>query len=369
MKKTKTQSWSCLPFGPQHPASGHFYATVKVKGEEVIGLEPHPGYLHRGLEKLMEYRSHVQNLVLADRICVLDPFSNEMGYVGAVERIADIEVPERAKFIRTIMAELGRILSHITWIGIMSMVMGLESGEKIAFGDREKILRLIEIATGGRIYPCYFTPGGVRRDLPGEFKEKTMKAISYLEKQLGFYDSLIFRNTTFIMRTKGIGVFNRKRAISLGATGPNLRASGVKSDVRKDEPYSAYPMVDFNIVTAKDGDSYSRTLCRRGEIVESISIIRQLLEKMPEGSYRIKKTYPTWTTPSGEVYFCCEAARGELCFHMVSDGTNKPYRVKVRGPSFSHTLSEFPYLARKVQIADIPVIYWSLDPCPADMDR
>lgn len=358
-----------LPFGPQHPVSGHFHALLRVKGEEIVELEPHPGYLHRGFEKLMEYRTHVQNSVLVDRICVLDVFSNEMGYANVVEKVAGVEAPERAKFIRTIWAELGRILSHLTWIGVMSMALGLDTGCRIAWGDREKLLRLIEEATGGRIYPCYFVPAGVRRDMPKGLREKIMEVVDYLEKRLNFYDSLVFGNETFIRRMKGVGTFTAEKAIALGTTGPNLRACGVKSDVRIDEPYDAYPMADFNVITMKEGDSYSRALCRRGEIAESISIVKQMLDKMPKGRFRAKKISPKWKTPKGEVYFCCEAARGELCFHLVSDGTDKPYRVKIRGPSFSHTLSEFPYLARGVQVADIPAIYWSLDPCPADMDR
>ncbi|MCD6263608.1 NADH-quinone oxidoreductase subunit D [Candidatus Bathyarchaeota archaeon] len=357
-----------LPFGPQHPASGHFHALITVDGERIIKLVPYPGYLHRGFEKLMEYRTHVQNCMLVDRICILDPFSNEMGYVNVVEKIAGIEVPERAKFIRTIMAELGRILSHITWIGVTSMALGLDSGTRIAWGNRERIIRLNEIATGGRIYPCYFTPGGVRRDFPKGFKEKIVKELNFLEKQLKVYDSLVFENETFIMRMKGVGTFSAEEAIALGATGPNLRGCGIKADVRKDEPYEAYPMVDFNVVTMKDGDAYSRALVRRGELAESISIVRQLLEKMPEGKFRVVLP-PFMKTPKGEAYFCCEAARGELCFHMVSDGSPNPYRVKVRGPSFSHTLSVFPYIVKGVYIADVPAIYWSLDPCPADMDR
>jgi NADH-quinone oxidoreductase subunit D len=355
-----------LPFGPQHPASGHFYGSVKVYGEKVVELEPHPGYLHRGLEKLMEYRTHIQNSVLVDRICVLDPFPNEMGYVNVVEKVAGIEAPERAQFIRTIMAELGRILSHITWIAIVSLALGLDSGARIALGDREGVLRLNEVATGGRIYPCYFIPGGVRRDLPKGFEEKTLKEFDYLESQLNLYDSLVFRNETFVIRMREVGIFDAKEAIALGATGPNLRGCGVESDVRKDEPYAAYSRVNFRVITIKEGDAYSRALCRREEIAESISIVRQLLEEMPEGRFRIGM--PT-RIPKGDAYFCCEAARGELCFNMVSDGTDKPYRVKVRGPSFSHILSEFPYLARGAQIADIPAIYSSLDPCPADMDR
>ncbi len=361
-------SFTTIPFGPQHPASGHFHSLIRCHGERIVKLTPYPGYLHRGFERLMEYRNHVQNIVLSDRICVLDPFSNEMGYVNVVESAAGIEAPERAKYIRILMAELGRILSHITWIGVLSMVLGLDSGMRIAWGDREKIIRLNEIATGGRIYPCYFIPGGVRRDLSQDFEQETRKVLDYIARQMNLYDNLVFYNPTVMVRLKDVGVLKAEDAVALGITGPNLRASGVTTDVRKDEPYDAYGEIDFETVSLEKGDAYSRALCRRGEIIESLSIIEQALDKMPAGDYRVKWGLSK-KVPSGEAYFCCEAARGELCFHMVSDGTDKPYRVKVRGPSFSHTLAGFPYLVEGAYIADVPAIYWSLDPCPADMDR
>jgi NADH-quinone oxidoreductase subunit D len=333
----------------------------------VIELTPYPGYLHRGFEKLMEYRTNEQNAVLVDRVCVLEPYSWELGYANVAEKVAGIEAPERAKFIRTIMAELQRILSHITWMGVMSAAIGFESANRMAWGDREKIIRLTEIVSGGRIYPCHFTPGGIRRDFPEKFEKKILEVLDYLEERLGFYDNLFFNNATVITRTEGVGVLNAKEAIELGVTGPNLRGSGIKSDIRKDEPYEVYPEVKFRIITRKEGDAYARVLCRRGEIAESISIIRQLLEKMPsEGKIRSRLDPKI---PSRDAYFCFESARGEACFYMVGNGTDKPYRVKLRGPSFLHVLAAFPYLAKGSQLADIPAIYWSLDPCPADMDR
>jgi NADH-quinone oxidoreductase subunit D len=355
-----------VPFGPQHPASGHFRASVRLAGEKVIELTPYPGYLHRGMEKLMEYRTHEQNAVFVNRLCVLEPYSWELGYANVAERVAGVEAPERAKFIRTIMAELGRILSHITWVGVMSMALGFESANRIAWGDREKIIRLTEIVSGGRIYPCHLTPGGVRRDFPVGFERKILDVLDYLEKRLDFYDDLFFNNAAVIERTEGVGVLDTRKAIESGAVGPNLRACGMGSDVRKDEPYDAYPEADFRVITRKEGDSYARVLCRREEIAESISIIRQLLEKMSRG--KIRNRLP-WEIPKRDAYFCFEAARGEACFYMVGNGTDKPYRVKVKGPSFLHSLMVFPYSAKGAQMADVPAIYWSLDPCPADMDR
>jgi NADH-quinone oxidoreductase subunit D len=358
-----------LPFGPQHPASAHFHAIMKLKGETVMELRPSPGYLHRGFEKLMEYRTPEQNAPLVDRLCIVDPFSNEMGHANVVEKVVGVEAPERGQYIRVIMAELSRILSHITWIGVLGMVLGLETATKIAWGDREKIIRINEMVTGGRIYPCYFTPGGVRRDFPEGIEKKILEALDYVEGQLKFYDDLIFSNSTFNARMEGVGVLKAEDAIALGATGPNLRASGVGFDLRKDQPYDVYKDADFKVVAASKGDAYSRAFCRRQEIEESISIIRQLLARMPSGDFRAKKSAYRKLPENGEAHFCCEAARGELCFHMITKGGNTPYRVKVRGPTFSHTLAVFPYLVRGVEMADIPAIYWSLDCVPADMDR
>lgn len=357
-----------IPFGPQHPASGHFNAMVKCVGESVVDLTASPGYLHRGFEKLMELRTHVQNTVLSDRVCILDPFANEIGYVNTAEKAAGVEAPERGRFIRSIMAELGRIQSHLTWIGVLSMALGLESGTRIAWGDREKIIRLNEIITGGRLYPCYFLPGGVRRDLAPGAAEEILKVLAQIEEKMGLYDDLVFHNTTFTARLENVGALTRETAVAFGATGPNLRATGVDTDVRKDEPYDAYPFVDLKVVTKDKGDAYARSLCRREEISESIALVRRFLEKMPAGEFKVRWAM-TKKVPCGESYFCCEAARGELCFHMVSDGTDKPYRVKIRGPSFTHALALFPLLAKGSWLADVPAIYWSLDPCPADMDR
>jgi len=358
-----------IPFGPCHPASGHFHASVTVDGERVVEVKPDPGYLHRGFEKLMEYRTYLQNSPLVDRICVLDPFAAELGYVNAAEKVLETEAPERGRFIRTIMAELGRILSHITWIGVTSMVLGLDSGCKIAWGNREPIIRINEKVTGGRIYPCYFIPGGVRRDLPDDFPEMIDEVFDGLEQNLEQYDFLIFNNETFRVRMENVGLLEAGDAVDLGATGPNLRASGIEADVRKDEPYEVYDQLEFNVVTQDKGDAFSRGMCRRIEIEESMKIVRDAVNKIPGGDFKNKAFKPFSKAKEKETYFCCESARGEQCYHMVGDGTDKPYRVKVRGPSFSHTLAEFPYIAKDAYIADIPAIYWSLDPCPADVDR
>lgn len=358
-----------LPFGPQHPASAHFHATIELDGEVVRKLTPSPGYLHRGFEKLMEYRTPEQNAPLVDRLCIVDPFSKELGHAAVVEKVVGVEAPERGRYIRVIMAELGRILSHITWLGVFGMALGMDTVTKIAWGDRERIIRINEMVTGGRIYPCFFTPGGVRRDLPDGIRETIIAALDYLEGQMRFYDDLVFTNSSFTIRTKGVGKLGSDDAVALGATGPNLRATGVDFDLRRDQPYDVYDELDFDVVTAREGDAFSRAMCRRLEIDQSISIVKQCLDRIPEGEFRAKKSSYRKLPDRGEAHFCCEAARGELCFHMVSRGGKTPYRVKVRGPTFSHTLAVFPFLARGAQMSDIPAIYWSLDCVPADMDR
>jgi len=362
-------SFFTIPFGPCHPSSGHFHARLTVSGEQVVKIVPDPGFLHRGFEKLMEYRTYLQNVPLVDRICILDPFAAELGYVTAAEDVLEIEATERGQFIRVIMSELGRLLSHITWIGVTAMVLGHDSGRNIAFGDREPIIRINEKVTGGRIYPCYFQPGGVRRDLPDDFSELISELFKRMDSNLEQYDYLIFNNDTFRSRLENVGILNSKDAIDYGATGPNLRATGVKADLRKDDPYEIYEQLNFNVVTQEKGDAFARFMCRRMELEESMKIISDALDKIPVGEYKNKKFRPTSKAEKKETYSCVESARGEQCFHMVGDGTDKPYRVKVRGPSFSHTLVEFPYCATNTTIADIPAVYWSLDPCPADVDR
>jgi NADH-quinone oxidoreductase subunit D len=222
MEENEEQKGDCfiMPFGPQHPASGHFRAEVECAGEEVIGLSVYPGYLHRGIEKLMEYRTHEQNAMLVPRICVLEPYSWELGYADVAEKLVGIEAPERTKFIRTIMVELGRILSHITWAGIASYALGFESAHRIFWGDREKILRLNEIVSGGRIYLCHSVPGGVRRNFPKGFEKKISKVLDYIERRLDFYDDLFFNNTVVIERTKGIGILNAKKLWSWALRAP-----------------------------------------------------------------------------------------------------------------------------------------------------
>ena len=358
-------------FGPSHPGSGNFGVKLRIDGERVLSARSDPGYLHRGFEKLMEYRIPMQNSVISDRVCVLEPLNWNLVHAEAVDELTGIEVPERAKYIRVLMAELSRLQSHLIWYGAMSIGLGFDTGFKMAFGYRDYILDLFELITGGRVYPVgYICPGGVRRDLPNGYEEKVMKVLTQIEDIIQKIED--FDNTVFASRTKGIGILELEDAIRLGATGPILRASGMKTDTRKDDPYEIYSELDFDIPVEQAGDAYARCMIREREMKESIKIINQVLERMPEGKVREpSKIMPPKRVriPEGEVYIRNEVARGEGSIYMRSIGEKEPYRVKIRGPSFLHMIPVLEHLLKGAQIADIPAIYWSLNICPADMDR
>jgi len=358
-------------FGPAHPGSGNFGVKLKVDGESVLSARSDPGYLHRGFEKLMEYRIPMQNSVISDRVCVLEPLNWNLLHAEAVDELTGVEVPERAKYIRVLMAELSRLQSHLIWYGAISMGIGFDTGFKLAFGYRDYILDLFELITGGRVYPAgYICPGGVRGDLPDGCVERIMKVLDQTEEMIQKIEA--FDNIAFSMRTKGIGTLKLEDALRLGATGPVLRASGMKTDTRKDDPYEIYSELDFAIPVEQAGDAYARCMIRNREMKESIKIIKQVLERMPEGKVREpSKIMPPKRVriPEGEVYVRNEVARGEGSMYMRSIGEKEPYRVKIRGPDFLHMIPVLEHLLTGAHIADIPAIYWSLNICPADMDR
>jgi NADH-quinone oxidoreductase subunit D len=359
-----------LYFGPAHPGSGNFGVKLKVEGEKIVSARADPGYLHRGFEKLMEYRTPIQNAVLSDRLCILEPLNWNLIHAEAADELMGIDIPERAKYLRVIMAELSRIQSHIIWYGVFSKGTGFDTGFKLAFGYRDYILDLFELITGGRVYPAgYICPGGVRRDIPKDAKEKILKVLDKMNKMIKLEE---LENPAMNSRAKGVGVLKVKDAIRLGATGPVLRGSGMKTDVRKDEPYEIYDRLDFEVPVRKGGDAYARYWIGIEEMKQSIKIIKQALKELPDGEViesSLKKPKISAKIPEGEVYVRNEVARGEAGMYMVSNGNGTPYRVKVRGPDFLHMIPVLEFLLKGVQIADVPAIYWSLNICPADMDR
>jgi NADH-quinone oxidoreductase subunit D len=357
-----------MSFGPQHSSPGNFALRLKCSGEKVEEAEPVVGYLHRGFEKLMEYRTWYQNIMLVPRICVFDGASYEVAYCSAVEELAGIEIPERARYLRVIQAELSRIQSHLLTLGLLSSATGFDTMNKITWGDREKILALFERLTGGRIYHIYSVPGGVRRDVPDGFQEEALEVISWFRKRLKSYDELLMDNPFFKIRTVGLAKIDPDVAIGHDITGPNLRASGVQFDVRKATPYAAYDELDFSVPAFEQGDAYHRTMLRRLEIEESLNLVEEALNRLPDGAIK-ERFSPRKAVPEGETVRFVESARGELCFHVISTGSREPYRVKVRGPTFGPILGLLPELLLGAWLADVPVIYWSLDNCPADHDR
>ena len=359
-----------LYFGPAHPGSGNFGVKLKIDGEIVTSARADPGYLHRGFEKLMEYRTPIQNAVLSDRLCILEPLNWNLIHAEAVDELMGIEIPERAKYLRVVMAELSRIQSHIIWYGVFSKGTGFDTGFKMAFGYRDYILDLFELITGGRVYPAgYICPGGVRRDFPNNAKAKILKVLDKMNEMIKLEE---LENPAMNARAKNVGVLKLKDAISLGATGPVLRGSGMNTDVRKEEPYEVYDRLDFEVPIRKEGDAYARYWIGVEEMKQSIKIVKQALNELPGGEVidsSLKKPKLSLKIPEGEVYVRNEIARGEAAIYMVSNGNINPYRVKVRGPDFLHMIPVLEYLLKGAQIADVPAVYWSLNICPADMDR
>lgn len=357
-------------FGPCHPGSANFGIKIKLKGEKIISAHSDPGYLHRGFEKLMEYRLPLQNSMLSDRICILESLAWELIHAEAIEELMGLEIPERAKYMRVIMVELSRIQSHMIWWGVFSIGTGFDTGFKIAFGYRDYILDLFADITGGRVYPAgYICPGGVRRDFPEGIEEKIDTVIGKVEELVQYMEA---GNPIFKARTKGIGILKKEDAVNLGATGIILKASGMKNDLRKDDPYEVYQKLDFDIPVRQEGDIYARFMIGIDEVLESVKIIRQAMQLLPSGEFLLqefKKPKINMKIKEGEVYVHNEIARGEGGMHIISDGGIRPYRVKVRGPSFSHMIPVLEYLLEGADIADIPAIYWSLNVCPADLDR
>ncbi len=360
-----------LYFGPQHIGMvGNFGIILNVEGETVIRARSNPGYLHRGFEKLMEQRTYMQNFPLVCRLNVMDPDPNEALYAMAVEDLAGLHVPDRAQYIRTIVLELSRIASHLFWAWGFGNLLGFDTFGQWVMGDRDYLLDLFEMLTGGRVYHTYIWPGGVRRDLPEGFTEKTLQVLKNLEKMLPEYDNLLFNNRIFADRTQGMAVLGREEALSMGVTGTNLRATGVTTDIRKDEPYAAYADLEFDVPTMEDGDAYSRAIVIRLEIEQSISLIRQALDRIPPGPAWTKTPNPfKWNVPRAETYVKIESGRGEAGFYMVSDGSNKPYRAHLRGPSYPTGILVLEKLLKGANLADVGQIMLSLNIAAPEIDR
>jgi NADH-quinone oxidoreductase subunit D len=314
-----------------------------------------------------EYRNYIQNVPHLERPVILDSSNILFAYALGVDELMNNKVPARGEYLRVIMSECNRIISHMYFIGIMGIFTGHSTMTTWGMGDRDFWIDLAERIGGARVTFAYVIPGGVRNDMPETLTEKALKTCDWFEKRLDEYEKIFLRNPIFLERSEGVGVLTRDDAVKFGATGTVLRASGVKHDLRKDEPYSAYDDFDFDVSVLNGGDSWARCEVAVLEMRESVKIIRQAFKSMPPGPVRLKLG-PQPRVPAGEVYSRTEAARGEMSYYIVSDGSPRPYRLKIGTPSFKN-LAALPHLLRNVHIADIPVIFWSLNYWPVEADR
>lgn len=387
------ESQMTLSMGPQHPSThGVLRLDLKLDGELVIKATPDIGYLHTGMEKLFEYKKYQQGIVITDRMDYLNPLGNNLAYVMAAEKLLQLEIPERAQVIRVLMCELQRIASHMVWLGTHCLDIGAMSVFFYCFREREKILNLIESASGGRMTPSYFRIGGLMMDLPAGFEFKCGQFIRDFPDAMNTFDSLVTGNTIWQSRTRGIGFISREDAIDWGLTGPSLRGSGVDLDLRRDDPYTGYETYDFEVPVEPDGDVWARFKVRMRECLESYKIVRQAMERLKPGPVKAdapKVVLPDrddmrkhmdslihhflivaegFNVPPGEVYHAIEASKGELGVYMKSNGGPKPERVHFRGPSFVN-LSALPVMAEGEMIADVVAIIGSLDIVLGEIDR
>jgi NADH-quinone oxidoreductase subunit D/NADH-quinone oxidoreductase subunit C/D len=357
-----------INMGPQHPSThGVLRLVVSLQGEIVKSLKPHCGYIHRGIEKMCEKDTYPQIIHLTDRMDYLSAHINNHAVCLLVENALEVEVPERVKYIRTIIDELNRIASHQLWWCSFGMDMGGLTCYFYGLRDREKILDIFEESFGSRLLHSYYTPGGLMMDIHPNFQTNVKAFIKYFRKKIKDYDDLLTGNMIMQLRTKGVGLLSKEDAISYGVTGPAARASGFSCDVRKHHPYGVYDKVDFKEVLGTKGDTFERYMMRMNEMHESMKIIEQLIDNIPAGDYSAKMK-AVIKLPAGEYYQRVEASRGELGVYCISDGNKTPYRMKFRSPNFSN-LSALDHISRGVKIADLVAIGGSLDYVSPDIDR
>jgi len=357
-----------LNMGPQHPAThGVLRVKLKLDGERVLGTECIIGYLHRGVEKIAENRTYAQFAPYVDRMDYVAAVTNGMGYCEAVEKLLAVEVPPRAQYTRMILAELQRIASHLLWLGTHALDLGAMTPVFYTFREREEILKIFENYCGARLTTHAFRIGGLQYDLYPGFESEVTKFCDYLLPKIDEYEQLLTTNRIWMKRTKKVGVLSAEDAIALGVTGPVLRGSGVKWDVRKVQPYEAYDKVEFEVPTGPNGDTYDRYLVRVAEMRQSVRIVRQCVERIAPGPI-LGKVGKVIKPPAGEVYHSIEAPKGELGYLVVSDGSTHPYRVRVRPPSFVN-LQALDIMSRGHLVADIVAIIGTIDIVLGEVDR
>jgi NADH-quinone oxidoreductase subunit D len=368
VKESEEDRLMTLSVGPQHPGSGHFRFTIKVDGDYIVYCDPDPGYVHRGEEKMCEYRNMIQNIPHLERPVIHDSNNITYSYSLAVEELVGIEVPRRAQYIRALASELNRQVYTLYWLAIYGIFLGHSTMFMWPTGDRELLIDLLEALTGARVTHAFNIPGGVRNDLPEGFKDRCLRQVRYFQKRLKEYEDIFYNMPLFRQRTEGVAVLTKEEATKLGVAGSVLRASGIPYDIRKAEPYDIYNEIDFKVQYMKTGDCFARSYVPFLDMKESCHIIEQLLDKMPQSGEVRAKLQPNPKGPPGEAYRRVESGRGALGYYIVSDGTPKPYRVKISVGSFRNMLA-LPYLLVGQKLADMPATYWSLNYWPVEADR
>jgi len=357
-----------LNVGPQHPGSGHMRLIIKVDGDFIVSCDPDPGYVHRGEEKMAEYRNYILNIPHLERPIIHDSCNILYPYCLAVEDLVGIEVPERAKYIRVIASELNRCVYTLYWLGIYGIFLGHSTMFMWPMGDRELCIDLLEAMTGARVTHSYFVPGGVRNDVPANFEDRCLRQLNYFEKRLGEYEDIFYQNPILISRTQDTGVLSSQDAIRLGVTGSVLRSTGIDFDIRKKEPYDVYDNLDFETQVLKDGDSYARSRVPYLDMLESCRIIKDALKKMPKSGSVRAKLKPNIKGGDEEVYRRVESGRGSLGMYIVSRSKPQPYRLKISVGSFRNIIC-LPYLLKGEKLGNMPAVYWSLNYWPVEADR
>jgi NADH-quinone oxidoreductase subunit D len=382
-----------LNMGPQHPSThGVLRVLLEIDGENVVRLMPDIGYLHTGIEKTCEAKFYQQVVPLTDRIDYLCPLTNNLCYVLAVEKLLGLEIPPKAQWMRVLLNELTRINSHLVWLGTHAMDIGAMTVFLYCFREREEILKMFEMVSGQRMMTSYFRVGGLALEPPLGFFDRVRDFAGYFPEKVDEYENLLTGNPIWGMRTKGVALLSAEDAIALGATGPTLRASGVDLDLRRDMPYSSYEKFQFKVPLSQDCDVFARYMCRVQELRESIGIVRQALDGMPEGPikanaphvvlpdrekmktemesliYHFKIITEGFAVPVGEVYQAVESPRGEMGYYIVSDGTAKPYRVHMRAACFAN-LQTLAKMCEGHLIADVVAAIGSIDIVLGEIDR
>lgn len=358
-----------LPVGPQHPMYVEAEnLNVYVDGETIVSVDVNVGYLHRGIEEIMQRRNYIQNIYVAERICGICSGIHSMTYCSSIENLLDIDIPERAKYIRMITLELERLHSHLLFLGVVGYEIGMDTAFMYTWKDRELVMDMLEQVSGNRVNYAMPTVGGIRRDVPMHLIPGMMKKLDYLEKRLEYYSRVFVRDSTIIARTRNLGVLPKKDVERFSLVGPVARASGIKEDVRKDFPYLNYGDIDWNVISDRTEDCKARVMVKVLEMRQSCRMLRQCLMELPKTKRDLTVKVPPVIKPA-EAVSVTEAPRGELLYYARSNGTERPERMKIRTPSFVNILYSVPIMLKEAQLADLPIIVASIDPCFSCTDR